>query len=86
MAHYDCTDCGADYGIGYGHCHRCTPKEVFELEEAVKKARLQAHTDFKRDFAEQIRALELAREDYVATKIRDVEAQYQAAYKKGQKK
>ncbi len=36
MSHYDCKDCGATMGIGYGLCSSCTPPEVITLKEELK--------------------------------------------------
>lgn len=36
MAHYDCSNCGAHMGIGFGYCRECTPKEYRELDSLHK--------------------------------------------------
>lgn len=37
MAHYDCTNCDARHGIAWGYCEECTPKQVLDAREEVKR-------------------------------------------------
>ena len=86
MAHYDCASCGDSDGIGYGSCRACTPPEVFKLKYELQDARYKAEENFKKDFAEQIRAIEMARNDYVNNAIKDLKKKYEEAYEQGRRK
>lgn len=58
MAHYDCKDCGAMYGIEWGLCESCTPQEYLDLRTAINKARTTAENEWEYETRD-------AREEYI---------------------
>ncbi|WNL50682.1 hypothetical protein RPALISO_95 [Ruegeria phage RpAliso] len=58
MAHYECSDCGAYEGIGFGYCRSCTPPEYRELTKARKQVIDRANLVASRKFAKRRLALD----------------------------
>lgn len=48
MAHYDCDNCGAYMGIGYGYCDKCTPREVLDAKSKLESAKESAGRKYER--------------------------------------
>jgi predicted ATP-dependent serine protease len=74
MAHYDCSDCGASMGVGYGICTACTPQEVLE---AGKRLQL-AVDDARQEFRKRQQRLE---HKFVEEKTRNLKRLYDTLYK-----
>lgn len=91
MAHYDCSDCGASMGIGYGYCTECTPKEVFEADRALKEARKRAEREWEISqsnlrFQMQIEQLEKERnavkDRFIESEVGELRQRYKTLYDK----
>lgn len=79
MAHYDCSNCGDSYGIGYGKCDSCTPPEVFAAELRLA----QAYGDAEQEWNKKVYEL---RKEFIAGKVAAAKAEYEAIYESGKKK
>jgi len=91
MAHYDCADCGASMGIGYGTCRECTPTEVFDAQEELRQAAQKAEVEWEKSvsclgFTQQIEKIkkeqDQAREAFLEPMLKDIRKKAKDLYNK----
>jgi predicted ATP-dependent serine protease len=69
MAHYDCSNCGASYGIDWGYCSSCTPKEVLVAKENLAMAQEKANKKWKKKMRDE-------RAAFILSFIKDEQAKH----------
>lgn len=69
MAHYDCSNCGASMGIGFGYCTSCTPKEYHDLNRAIGELQTQAEAKWLAHSKAEMEALLARRDAFIAATI-----------------
>ncbi len=73
MAHYDCKNCGASFGIAYGYCNSCTHQSVIEAKKTLEQATEKAKHKWERETADE-------RQKFIAEETAMARAKYHSLY------